>query len=292
MTDTAEILKKVRQIEIRSRGLTDQIFTGHYHSAFKGKGMSFSEVREYQYGDAIRDIDWNVTARFNHPFIKQFQEERELTVMLLIDVSASNLTGSGTMIKQERITEIAALLSFSAIKNNDKVGVIFFSDHIEKFIPPKKGIQHILLIIRQLIEFQPSTTQTHLSEALRYLTNIINKRCVAFMISDFIDDNFEDAMKITNKKHDLVAIRVTDPLERELPALGLVRFRDAEQGKAAWIDTSSPATRNTYRQMQQKRDQQIAASCKRSGVDFVEISTRGDYIKPLLTLFQKRGSRR
>lgn len=292
MIDTAEILKKVRKIEIRSRGLTDQLFTGHYHTAFKGKGMAFSEVREYQYGDAIRDIDWNVTARFNHPFIKVFHEERELSVMLLIDVSASNLTGSGSRIKQERITEIAALLAFSAIKNNDKVGVIFFSDHIEKFIPPNKGAQHILLIIRQLIDFRPSNRKTHISEALRYLTNIIKKRCVAFLISDFIDEHYEDALKITNKKHDLVAIRVYDPIEHAIPDFGLVRFTDAETGDTRWIDTSSKAGRAAYQTALQETLGALSQICRRSGVDMVQVSTEEDYIRPLLALFQQRGARR
>ncbi len=292
MIDTVTILQKVRKIEIRSRGLSDQIFTGHYHTAFKGKGMAFSEVREYQYGDAIRDIDWNVTARFNHPYIKLYQEERELTVMLLIDVSASNLTGSGNRIKQERITEIAALLSFSAIKNNDKVGVIFFSDHIEKFIPPKKGPQHILLIIRQLIDFKPSHERTHISEALRYLTNVIRKKCIAFLLSDFIDHYYEDALRITNKKHDLVAVRVYDPLEVELPDIGLVRFTDKETGWSAWIDTGSGQLRSYYRDTQCASAARLALACKRAGVDLASISTDEDYIKPLIRLFQQRGARR
>lgn len=292
MNETTEILKKVRKIEIRSRGLTNQIFTGHYHSAFKGKGMAFSEVREYQYGDAIRDIDWNVTARFNHPFVKVFNEERELTVMLLVDVSASNLTGSGYIIKQERITEIAALLAFSAIKNNDKVGVIFFSDSIEKFIPPNKGAQHILLIIRQLIDFRPSNLSTKIPHALRYLTNIIRKRCTAFLISDFLDDNYEDALRITNKKHDLVAIRVFDPIEHTLPDIGLVRFTDAETGTAEWIDTSSATTRKNYMKLREDAVDKISQTCRRAGVDLVNISTTGDHIKALLSFFQKRGARR
>jgi uncharacterized protein (DUF58 family) len=291
MADSAEILKKVRKIEIRSRGLTDQLFTGHYHSAFKGKGMSFSEVREYQYGDAIRDIDWNVTARFNHPFIKQVQEERELTVMLLIDVSASNLTGSGERLKQERITEIAALLAFSAIKNNDKVGVIFFSDRIEKFIPPEKGAQHILLIIRQLIEFKPSHTSTRIAEVLRHLTNIIRKRCVAFLISDFLDAEYEDALKITNQKHDLVAIRVLDPIERELPPLGRIRLSDPETGSSVWIDTSSASDREALIAWQAQRGQELVQACRKAGVDLVNITTHEDYIRPLLSLFMQRGAR-
>jgi uncharacterized protein (DUF58 family) len=291
MVDSAEILKKVRMIEIRSRGLTDQLFTGHYHSAFKGKGMSFSEVREYQYGDAIRDIDWNVTARFNHPFIKQFQEERELTVMLLIDVSASNMTGSGERLKQERITEIAALLAFSAIKNNDKVGVIFFSDRIEKFIPPGKGAQHILLIIRQLIDFKPAHTSTRIAEVLRHLTNIIRKRCVAFLISDFLDTEYEDALKITNQKHDLVAIRVLDPIEQQLPQAGRIHMTDPETGSSAWIDTSDATDREAFSAWQAERERTLTLSCRKAGVDLVNISTHEDYIRPLLSLFMKRGAR-
>jgi uncharacterized protein (DUF58 family) len=292
MSDTTDILKKVRKIEIRSRGLTDQIFTGQYHSAFKGKGMAFSEVREYTYGDAIRDIDWNVTARFNHPFVKVFHEERELTVMLLVDVSASNLAGSGERIKQERITEIAALLSFSAIKNLDKVGVIFFSDRIEKFIPPGKGAQHILFIIRELINFKPTGNKTSIATSLRYLTNIISKRCIAFLVTDFIDDHYEDALKITNKKHDLVAIRVYDPLEERLPGSGLFRFLDAESGASAWIDTGSPHTVAAYRKLQDQRKESIRSACRKSGVDLVEISTAEDYIRPFIRLFRKRGARR
>jgi uncharacterized protein (DUF58 family) len=292
MTDTADILRKVRKIEIRSRGLTDQIFTGQYHSAFKGKGMAFSEVREYNYGDAIRDIDWNVTARFNHPFVKVFHEERELTVMLLVDVSASNLTGSGDRIKQDRITEIAALLSFSAIKNLDKVGVIFFSDTIEKFIPPKKGAQHILLIIRELINFHPKGHKTSIATSLQYLTNIISKRCITFLISDFIDEKFEDALKITNKKHDLVAIRVYDPMDERLPGSGLFRFFDAETGTSAWIDTGSPQTSVAYSALQEQRQSRIRSACRKAGVDLVEISTADDYIRPFIRLFKKRGARR
>ncbi|MFO7723219.1 MAG: DUF58 domain-containing protein [Bacteroidales bacterium] len=292
MTDTADILRKVRKIEIRSRGLTDQIFTGQYHSAFKGKGMAFSEVREYNYGDAIRDIDWNVTARFNHPYVKVFHEERELTVMLLVDVSASNLTGSGERIKQERITEIAALLSFSAIKNLDKVGVIFFSDKVEKFIPPNKGAQHILLIIRELIHFKPRGNKTSIATSLRYLTNIIRKRCIAFLITDFIDENFEDALKITNKKHDLVAIRVFDPMDERLPGSGLFRFADAESGTSAWIDTASPKTIAAYQMLQERRNDAIRAACRKSGVDLVDVSTAEDYIRPFIRLFKKRGARR
>ncbi len=291
MSQTTDILKKVRQIEIRSKGLTDHLFTGQYHSAFKGKGMSFSDVREYQYGDAIRDIDWNVTARFNHPFIKQYQEEREITVMLLVDISASNLTGSGNRLKQDRIAEIAALLSFSAIKSNDKVGVIFFSEKIELFIPPNKGVQHILFIIRQLIDFQPSNTTTRIAEALRYLTNIIRKRCVAFLLTDFIDAGYEDALKITSQKHDLVAIRVYDHTEVDLPNCGMMRFADAESGETAWIDTGSASGRERYRMMQRERVQQINHACKRARVDLVEISTAEDYIRPLLLLFKKRGNR-
>src|ERR1035437_7043366 len=224
--ESSEIFKKVRKIEIKTRGLSNQIFSGQYHSVFEGRGMAFSEVREYQYGDDIRNIDWNVTARFNHPYIKIFDEERELTVMLLIDVSGSNLFGTKHTLKQDLITEISAVLAFSAIKNNDKVGVIFFSNRIEKFIPPKKGTSHILRIIRELIDFHSEHSETNISEALRYFTNVIKKRCTAFLLSDFLDEGFEDALKIANKKHDLIAVNVFDQRETELPYMGMIHIKD------------------------------------------------------------------
>ena len=238
--ETSELLKKVRRIEIKTRGLSRNIFAGQYHSAFKGRGMAFSEVREYQYGDDIRDIDWNVTARYVRPYVKVFEEERELTVMLLIDVSGSRDFGSVNVMKKEVITEIAATLAFSAIQNNDKIGVVFFSDKIEKFIPPQKGKKHILYIIRELIDFRPDKKQTNIAQALKYLTNAIKKRCTAFLISDFIDkDGFKEALTIANRKHDVVAIQVYDRRETELPAVGLIKIKDAETGQERWIDSSS-----------------------------------------------------
>ncbi|MCX6268197.1 MAG: DUF58 domain-containing protein [Bacteroidetes bacterium] len=290
--EAAELFKKVRKIEIKTRGLSNHIFSGQYHSVFKGRGMAFSEVREYQPGDDIRNIDWNVTARFNHPYIKVFDEERELTVMLLIDVSASNQFGTKKTFKQEVITEIAAVLAFSAIQNNDKVGVIFFSKTVEKFIPPKKGTSHILRIIRELIEFKPQQQGTNLTEPLRYLTNAIKKRCTAFLLSDFLDRGFEDAIKIANKKHDLIAVRVYDEREIELPDVGLIRARDAESEKQLWIDSSDRRVRRQYNNWYKAHNDYIAETFLKSGVDVARIGTDQDYIKPLLGLFRKRGARR
>ena len=245
--ETSDLLKRVRQIEIKTRGLSNNIFAGQYHSAFKGKGMSFSEVREYQYGDDVRDIDWNVTARYNKPFVKVFEEERELTVMLLIDVSNSLDFGTVKQLKKDMVTEIAATLAFSAIQNNDKIGVIFFSDRIEKFIPPKKGRKHILYIIRELLDFKPESKRTDIKIAVEYLTNVIKKRCTTFMISDFIDENdFRNALTIANRKHDIVAIQVYDRRMAELPDVGLMKVRDAETGHEQWIDTSSRALRRAH----------------------------------------------
>jgi uncharacterized protein (DUF58 family) len=289
--DAAEIVKKVRKIEIKTRGLSNQIFSGEYHSVFKGRGMSFSEVREYQYGDDIRSIDWNVTARMNHPYIKIFEEERELTVMLLIDVSGSNDFGSGNQLKAEMITEIAAVLAFSAIQNNDKVGVIFFSDKIEKFIPPKKGTTHILRIIRELIDFRRTSNKTEIAEALKYFTNVVKKKCTAFLISDFFDENYEDALKITNRKHDLIAIQAFDHVERELPKAGLVRMRDAETEKRMWIDTSSTAVRRHLSEYFTRFDKNLHEILKRCGVDFATVCTNQDYVRPLMNLFKKREGR-
>ena len=246
--ETAELLKKVRRIEIKTRGLSRNIFAGEYHTAFKGKGMTFAEVREYQYGDDIRSIDWNVTARFRHPYVKVFEEERELTLMLLIDVSASRVFGTTSMLKKDVITEIAATLAFSAIQNNDKVGVIFFSDRIEKFIPPQKGRKHILYIIRELIEFQPESTQTNIGNALKYLTNVIKKRCTSFLISDFIDTNdYENPLMVASRKHDIAVLKVYDRRDAELPPVGLIRVKDAETGKRIWVDTNSRRLRMTYK---------------------------------------------
>jgi len=286
--ETSDIIKKVRKIEIKTRGLSNQIFAGHYHSAFKGRGMAFSEVREYQYGDDIRNIDWNVTARFNHPFIKIYEEERELTVMLLVDVSGSNEYGSQGQFKEEQMTEIAAVLAFSAIKNNDKVGVIFFSDQVEKFIPPKKGTTHILRIIRELIDFQPASDQTNISESLRYLTNAIKKRSIAFVISDFIDEDYDEALRIANRKHDVVALQIYDVRETELPPVGFIRVKDAETGKMLWIDTASRTVRKDYSLWWENQQQKLSSVLTRSGVDWVRIRTDEDYVKPLINLFKKR----
>ena len=292
LLETSDIIKKVRQIEIKTRGLTNQIFSGQYHSAFRGKGMTFSEVREYQYGDDIRSIDWNVTARFNHPYVKIFDEERELTVMLLIDVSGSNEFGTRKQFKEELMTEIAAVLAFSAIQNNDKVGVIFFSDHIEKFIPPKKGTTHILRIIRELIDFKPKSQRTNISEALRFLNNALKKRCVAFLLSDFLDQEFDQALRISARKHDLVALRVFDPSESELPKLGLTQMYSKESGKSVWVDTSSAFARRQYTSWWREMEAYINNSFLRSGVDAAHLRTDSDYIKPLMNLFKSRGKRR
>lgn len=287
--ETSELLKKVRQIEIKTRGLSRNIFAGQYHSAFKGRGMAFSEVREYQYGDDIRDIDWNVTARYNRPYVKVFEEERELTVMLLIDVSGSRDFGSVNVMKKEIITELAATLAFSAIQNNDKIGVIFFSDKIEKFIPPQKGKKHILYIIRELIDFHPEDTQTDIALALKYLTNAIKKRCTAFLISDFINKgSYKDALTIANRKHDIVAIQVYDRREAELPPVGLMKIKDAETGNEQWIDSSSGKVRGAYSAWWNRRQDEMNESFKKSRVDSVSIRTEDDYVKALISLFEKR----
>ena len=290
--ETSDIFKKVRKIEIKTRGLSNQIFSGQYHSVFKGRGMAFSEVREYQVGDDIRSIDWNVTARFNHPYVKIFDEERELTVMMLIDVSGSNQFGTQSVLKDETITEIAAVLAFSAIQNNDKVGVIFFSNQVEKFIPPKKGTSHILRIIRELIDFKAQNRETNIAEALRYLTNVIKKRCTAFVLSDFLDKGFDDAIKIANKKHDLIAVHISDERETEIPDVGLVRFRNAENGQQMWVDTSDRRTRENYRKWHLKQEAMMNDIFLRSGVDVAKIRTGQDYVKPLVNLFKKREARR
>jgi len=290
--DAQEIFKKVRKIEIKTRGLSNQIFSGEYHSVFKGRGMAFSEVREYQYGDDIRNIDWNVTARFNHPFIKIFEEERELTVILIIDVSGSNNFGTQKQLKEELVTEIAAVLSFSAIQNNDKVGVIFFSDKIEKFIPPKKGTSHILRIIRELIDFKAESNGTNISEALRYMTNVIKKKSTVFLISDFMDEGFEKAIQIANHKHDLIAIRVTDERETEMPDVGLVRMMDNETGQKMWVDTSSSKVRQQFRNWTNQKRAALDTLFARYGVDMVKVYTGEDYVKPLMNLFRKREARR
>jgi len=289
--ETSELIKRVRKIEIKTRGLSRNIFAGEYHSAFKGRGMAFSEVREYQFGDDIRNIDWNVTARYNKPFVKIYEEERELTVMLLIDVSGSREFGSMDKLKKNIVTEIAAVLAFSAIQNNDKIGVIFFSDRIEKFIPPKKGRSHILRIISELIDFEPQARGTDISGAIRYFTNAIKKRCTAFVISDFIqkEDNLENALSIANNRHDVVALRIYDERETELPNIGMIKLKDAETGEYTWIDSSDRVARSIYRKWWIDLSAQLDNSFKRSRVDYVSISTNHDYVKSLISLFKKRG---
>jgi uncharacterized protein (DUF58 family) len=286
--ETKDLLKKVRKIEIKTRGLSRQIFAGEYHSAFKGRGMTFSEVREYQYGDDIRNIDWNVTARFNHPYVKVFEEERELTVMLLIDVSGSGDFGTQVQMKQTLITEIAAVLSFSAIENNDKIGVILFSDRIEKFIPPKKGRKHILRIIRELLECNPQSKGTDISESLRFLTNAIKKRCTAFLISDFRDKGYARSLQIANNKHDVAALHVFDRRETSLPSVGLLRVLDAETRMERWIDTSKNRIRENYAMKWNSHLEIMKEIFSRAGVDSVSIHTGEDYVKPLIRLFKRR----
>ena len=287
MIDT-DLLKKVRKIEIKTKGLSKHLFSGEYHSAFKGRGMAFSEVREYQFGDDIRNIDWNVTARLNHPYVKVFEEERELTVMLLVDVSGSNQFGTSVQFKDELLAEIAAILAFSAIQNNDKVGVIFFSDKIEKFISPKKGSTHILRIIRELIDFKPDNVETNITEALRYFTNVIKKKSTAFLISDFYDKNYEDALKIASKKHDIVAIRITDEKEKTLPNLGLIKMYDPESKQAMWIDSSSKEVRSDFAEAYKQHTIYVNDVFRKYGIDNVEISTCQDYVKQLMKLFKQR----
>jgi uncharacterized protein (DUF58 family) len=286
--DASELIRKVRKIEIKTRGLSQQVFAGEYHSAFKGRGMTFSEVREYQYGDDIRNIDWNVTARFNHPYIKVFEEERELTVLLLVDTSGSRNFGSDGQLRRNILTEISAVLSFSAIQNNDKIGLILFSDKVEKFIPPKKGKKHILHIIRELIEFEPQSKKTDLTEALIYLTNAIKKRCTAFILSDFISPSFDEPLKIASRKHDLVALQVYDKRDKEIPDMGLVKFTDSETGMEKWVDTSLNSIRKAYSENWNSRQKGLQNTFKRASVDYTSVSTSEDYVKPLINLFKKR----
>lgn len=289
--ETSELLKRVRKIEIKTRGLSSQIFSGEYHSAFKGRGMAFSEVREYIPGDDIRSIDWNVTARFNHPYVKIFEEERELTVMLLVDVSASGRFGTSTQFKRDLINEVTAVLAFSAIENNDKAGVIFFSDRIEMFIPPKKGKTHILRIIRELINMEPKGTGTDIGGAVRYFNNMIKKRCIAFLITDFMDKNFMDPLKIAARKHDFAALRITDPRESEMPDIGLVRFADSETGKISVFDTGNPAARRDYNLWFKQNERQVTELLNRSGIDHATLRTDQPYVQPLLNLFKQREHR-
>ncbi len=287
-TDTAELLKKVRRIELKTKGLSNQIFSGEYHSAFKGRGMAFSEVREYSVGDEVRTIDWNVTARFGNPYVKVFEEERELTVILVVDVSASDSFGTQTQLKKHMIAEICAVLSFSAIINNDKIGVIFFSEEVEKYIPPKKGKQHILRIIRELLEFRPQRQGTNIGEALRFLNNVVKKRSIAFLISDFIAAGYEEALRLANRKHDLVALHIYDRRELEMPSLGLIQFHDPESGEVRWVNTHNASVRRTYADKAKLRYDLVALSCKRAGVDLAQIGTHQSYINPLRNLFSRR----
>ena len=289
LMDTQELLKKVRKIEIKTRGLSANIFAGQYHSAFKGRGMAFSEVREYQFGDDVRDIDWNVTARFNRPYVKVFEEERELTVMLLVDVSGSLDFGTQGQAKRDMVTEIAATLAFSAIQNNDKIGVIFFSDKIEKYIPPKKGRKHILYIIRELIDFQPESRRTDIRGALEFLSGVAKRRCTAFLLSDFyVRNDFQQTLSICNRKHDIVAIQVYDVRSRELPDVGLMRVVDAETGFEQYVDTSSKRTRNAYTQYWNKRQATLADTFNKCNVDNISVATNDDYVKAMMMLFKMR----
>ena len=282
------IIKKVRKIEIKARGLSQQMFSGEYHSAFKGRGMVFSEVREYQYGDDVRNIDWNVTARLAHPYVKVFEEERELTVMLLVDVSGSGRFGTHSQFKEELAAEVAATLAFSAIANNDKVGVILFSDHIEKFIPPKKGRTHILRIIRELITFRPQSNGTDISGALGYFYNVIKKRCTTFLLSDFYDTGYADALKLAAGRHDLVALRLVDRREEHLENLGLVKFYDPESTETIWVDTSDAAVRRMADAHYEQRRQQTEQLMKRYGIDMATMHTGEDFVAPLRGLFARR----
>ncbi len=289
MDNEKDLFKRVRKIEIKARGLSQQMFSGEYHSAFNGRGMAFSEVREYQYGDDVRNIDWNVTARLNHPYVKIFEEERELTVMLLIDVSGSNNFGTHVSLKKDMIAELAAVLAFSAIQNNDKVGVIFFSNKIEKFIPPKKGSTHILRIIRELITFEPENTDTDIAQALKHFTNVIKKRSTTFIISDFYDRNFDEPLKIAAKKHDLVALRIADRNEQSLPQMGLVNFFDQESQKRICIDTSDESVRKAFAKAYTEHEEQLQNIFTKYGIDNTLILTDDDYVKPLMKLFKMRG---
>ena len=286
--DTAELLKKVRKVEIKTRGLSKQIFSGEYHSAFKGRGMSFSEVRSYQYGDDVRNIDWNVTARTGEAHIKVFEEERELTVILLIDVSKSAFFGMGEQMKNDMITELCAVISFSAINNNDKVGVLFFSDRIEKFIPPKKGKTHILRIIRELLDFEPVGTETNIGMALEYFNNMVKKRCICFVLSDFIADGYDTALRIAARRHDLIGMHIYDPKEKELPNIGLIRVVDAETGSFHYLDTSSARVRAAQSEWFSKNNTYFKTAFAKSGADLISLRTDQPYTGPLLNFFKKR----
>ena len=287
--ETSEIIKKVRKIEIKARGLSSNIFAGQYHSAFKGRGMAFSEVREYQFGDDVRDIDWNVTARFHHPYVKVFEEEREMTVMLLIDVSGSLDFGTRKQMKRDMVTEIAATIAFSAIQNNDKIGVVFFSDRIEKYIPPKKGRKHILYIIREMLDFQPESKRTDMKQAVEFLSSVQKRRTTAFILSDFfVRDDFQQSLQICNRKHDVVAIQVYDQRASDLPDVGLMKVVDAETGHEQYVDTSSKALRQAYHKYWNSRQAQLKETFNKSNVDHVSVATDEDFVKALLILFKQR----
>ena len=287
--ETSDILKKVRKIEIKTRGLSQNIFAGQYHSAFKGRGMAFAEVREYQYGDDVRDIDWNVTARFQRPYVKVFEEERDLTVMLLIDVSGSLDFGTSRQTKADMVTEITATLAFSAIQNNDKIGVIFFSDRIEKYIPPQKGRKHILYIIREMLDFHPQSRKTDVGEAMEYLTRVMKRRCTAFVLSDFYSNSsFLNALQIANRKHDVVAIQVYDKRAKELPDVGLMRVKDAESGQEMYIDTSSKKLRQAHTRYWLEREENLRQTFAKSNVDWASVATDEDYVKAMMALFSQR----
>jgi uncharacterized protein (DUF58 family) len=289
--DTRDILKKVRQIEIKTRGVVNQVFSGEYHSVFKGRGMEFSEVREYQYGDDIRSIDWNVSARFNHPFIKVFEEERELTVMLVVDLSRSGAFGTATQMKNEVATEICAVLAFSAIKNNDKVGLILFTDRIEKFVPPKKGRAHILRIIRELLSFQPAGNGTDIRGALEYFNHVNKKRSIAFLLSDFLDDGYDRVLRIISRRHDVIAVELSDPREDRLPDVGLLKLRDAETGADRWVDTGDAGVRAAFARFWLRRRQERRTLFVRSKVDIIPIRVDRPYLKPIVDFFRLRESR-
>lgn len=286
-----ELLKQVRQIEIRTRGLVNQVFSGEYHSVFKGRGMEFSEVREYQFGDDIRNIDWNVTARFGHPFIKIFEEERELTVILMVDLSGSLMFGTVEKTKQQVAAELSAILAFSALKNNDKVGLILFSDKIEKFVPPRKGKTHVLRIIREVLSFRPEGKTTNLKSALEYMNNAIKKRSIVFLLSDFMDNGYEKILSVVGKKHDLIGIVINDKREKYIPKLGLVKFTDAETGEEKWIDTSSASFQRTLEDIRQSNALLMKTMFTKSRLDSIEVQTGEDYVKPLVQFFKMRERR-
>jgi uncharacterized protein (DUF58 family) len=290
--ETSELLKKVKKIEIKTKGLTNQVFTGSYHSAFKGRGMSFSEVRSYTYGDDVRSIDWNVTARFNEPFVKIFEEERELTVMLLIDISKSSYFGTQTQFKNEFMAEIAAVLAFSAIQNNDKVGVLFFSNKVEKYIPPKKGKKHVLLIIRELLNIKPSNQSTDIGMALEYFNNLVKRRSIAFILSDFKTAPYANALRILRKKHDIIGLHIFDKMEKELPDLGLVQMQDLESGKQVWVDSASRNLRKEYTDHFEENRLQNEQSFYRLKADFLSLDTSDNYISVMMQMFKRRGQRR